>query len=109
VARFTRDGAALENLVERRQDEERKECRADEAADNNRCERLLDFATRACSEKHGDQTERGDTGGNEHRAQPQHSALYHCEFDVDSFTAQVVEVTDHDDAVEHRDAKRCIR
>jgi hypothetical protein len=30
-----RDGAALENPVERRQDKERKECRADEAANNN--------------------------------------------------------------------------
>ena len=66
----------------------------------------MDFAAWACGKKHGDQTERGDTGGNEHRAQPQHSALYHCELDVDSFAAQLVEVTNHDDAVEHRDAEK---
>jgi len=31
MARFARGGATLKNLIKRRQDEERKECRADEA------------------------------------------------------------------------------
>ena len=39
-------------------------------------------------------------------AQPQHGALYHRELDTDSFAAQLVEVADHDDAVEHRDAEK---
>ncbi len=85
MARFMRDSAALQNLVERRQDEERKECRADDTADNNHRERLLNFAAWARGEKHGDQTERGDARGNEHPAQPQYGALYHRELDADLF------------------------
>ena len=41
-----------------------------------------------------------------HRAQPQHGALDHRELDINSFAAQLVEVADHDDAVEHCDAEK---
>ena len=67
MAWFARGGATLKNLIKRRQNEERKKCRADETTDNNRGEWLLNFTPRACSEEHGNQAERGDAGGNEHR------------------------------------------
>ena len=50
-------GLALEDFVERGQDEEREERRAGEAADDDGGERLLDFAAGALGEEHRDEAE----------------------------------------------------
>lgn len=52
-------GTSFENAIKRRENEEREEGRADQASDHNSSKRLLNFATRSCSEKHRDETEGG--------------------------------------------------
>ena len=58
------DRPALKNPVKRGENEQRQQCRADQAANHNRGEWLLNFAAGSGGEEHRNQAERGHSSGN---------------------------------------------
>src|SRR5581483_376982 len=99
--------SALEDFVKRGQDVERQQSGANQSANHDTGERLLDFASWSGCKEHRHETERRHAGRDQDGSQPKDGAFDHSQFYVHSFAPQFVEVAHHDDAVEHRDAEQC--
>src|SRR5689334_22219636 len=104
LSRLHRSLFLLPPFIEHGEQQEREEGRGDDAADDHGGQRALDLGAGAGGDGHGHEAEAGHEGGHELGAQPGEGALDHGLADRAAFAAQLVDVADQHDAVQHGDA-----
>ena len=96
-----RRAVSLHPLVEHGQQNEGEESRSDDAADDDGGQRALHFRARAGGNRHRHEAEAGDERGHQLRAQARQCAFDDGVAHVAALRAQLVDVADEHDAVEH--------